>query len=184
MEISAHTFSLADRPRAGPFGSPGFACAVKTGPPSRLILSQASAGMGIAVLRHRFAFLVQFLCSCQRGRSFAPARSSCKAPRAGAVKTGRLWRPPAGLGLDGSEHGATLIAGWDAVAHDFMHSNARSLLRTAHAMRASLLASAIASTLWCNLFLAASIQALSPYRFQSLILTSTTQAACTNKARK
>src|ERR1700730_8959380 len=43
-----------------------------------------------------------------------------------------------------------------------MHSNLRSLLRTAQAMRASLLASAIASTLWCRRFLAASIQDLSP----------------------
>jgi hypothetical protein len=38
----------------------------------------------------------------------------------------------------------------------------RSLLRTAQAMRASLLASAIASTLRCSRFLAASIQGLSP----------------------
>jgi hypothetical protein len=30
----------------GPFGSPGFACAGKTDPPSRLILSQTSAGNG------------------------------------------------------------------------------------------------------------------------------------------
>ena len=30
------------------------------------------------------------------------------ASRAGAVKAGRSSRPPAGLGLDGSEHGATL----------------------------------------------------------------------------
>jgi hypothetical protein len=43
-----------------------------------------------------------------------------------------------------------------------MHSNLRSLLRTAQAMRASSLASAIASTLWCRRFLAASIQDLSP----------------------
>src|SRR4029077_308899 len=42
------------------------------------------------------------------------------------------------------------------------HSNLRSLLRTAQAMRASLLASAIASTLWCSRFLAALIQDLSP----------------------
>src|SRR6202040_105725 len=56
-----------------------------------------------------------------------------------------------------------------------MHSNLRSLLRTAQAMRASLLASAIASTLWCRRFLAASIQDLSPYRSQFFNLTSTTQ---------
>src|SRR5580700_3982451 len=41
-------------------------------------------------------------------------------------------------------------------------SKARPLASTAQAMRASLLASAIASTLWCNRFLAASIQDLSP----------------------
>jgi hypothetical protein len=44
MDISARAISLADRPRAGPFGSPVFACAGKTEPPSRLILSQTSAG--------------------------------------------------------------------------------------------------------------------------------------------
>src|SRR6266702_3654516 len=44
MDISAHAFSLADRPRLGPFGSPVFACAGKTETPSRLILSQTSAG--------------------------------------------------------------------------------------------------------------------------------------------
>src|SRR6202041_2964743 len=59
-------------------------------------------------------------------------------------------------------------------------SKARPLASTAQAMRASLLASAIASTLWCNRLLAASIQDLSPYRSQSFILTSTTHAACTN----
>src|SRR6266498_1041009 len=51
----------------------------------------------------------------------------------------------------------------------------RSLLRTAQAIRASLLASAIASTLWCSRFLAASIQGLSPWRSQLLGLISTTQ---------
>jgi hypothetical protein len=32
---------------------------------------------------------------------FVPACSTCRAPRAGAVKAGRSSRPPAGLGLDG-----------------------------------------------------------------------------------
>src|SRR5437879_2817599 len=41
-------------------------------------------------------------------------------------------------------------------------SKARPLASTAQAIRASLLASAIASTLWCNRLLAASIQDLSP----------------------
>jgi len=43
MDISARASSLADRPQTGPFGSPGFACAGKTEPPSRLVLSQTSA---------------------------------------------------------------------------------------------------------------------------------------------
>ena len=38
---------------SGPFGSPDFACAVKTDPPSRLNLSQTSAGSGKVMLRHR-----------------------------------------------------------------------------------------------------------------------------------
>src|SRR5260370_21137273 len=52
--------------------------------------------------------------------------------------------------------------GRDAISSVLTHSKARPLLRTAQAMRASLLASAIASTLWCNRFLAASIQDLRP----------------------
>ena len=51
-------------------------------------------------------------------------------------------------------------AGRDAVSSVLTHSKARLLLRAAHAIRASLLASAIVSTLWCNRFLAASIQDL------------------------
>src|SRR5262249_39124566 len=76
-------------------------------------------------------------------------------------------------------------AGRDAVAWVLSYSKARPLWRTAQAMRASLLASAIASTLWCSRFLAASIHDLSPYRshfFPSL--TKTTHAACTNRARR
>src|SRR5215472_6563703 len=53
-------------------------------------------------------------------------------------------------------------ADWDAVSLTLTHSKARPLWRTAQAMRASLLASAIASTLWCSRFFAASIQDLSP----------------------
>jgi hypothetical protein len=51
-------------------------------------------------------------------------------------------------------------------------------------MRASLLARAIASTLWCSRFLAASIQGLSPWRSPIYGLISTTNAACTNKTRR
>ena len=42
-------------------------------------------------------------------RFFIPTRHSGKPPRAGAVKAGRLFRrPPAGLGLESSEHGCTI----------------------------------------------------------------------------
>ena len=44
MDISVLAISLADRPHVGPFGSPVFACAGKTEPPSRLIFSQTVAG--------------------------------------------------------------------------------------------------------------------------------------------
>src|SRR5579864_4021127 len=37
-----------------------------------------------------------------------PGLHILEAARAGAVKAGRSLRPPEGLGLDGSEHGATL----------------------------------------------------------------------------
>jgi hypothetical protein len=43
-------------------------------------------------------------------RFSAPTRGRLKQPRAGAVKAGRFWRPPAGLGLDSSEHGCPLKA--------------------------------------------------------------------------
>src|SRR5262249_8843366 len=63
-------------------------------------------------------------------------------------------------------------------------SKPRPRARTLQAMRASLLASAIASTLWCSRLLAASIQGLSPYRSQFFGLSKTTQAAWTNSARR
>src|SRR6185369_17310259 len=75
-------------------------------------------------------------------------------------------------------------AGW-AVTSSILHaSKLRPRARTLQAMRASLLASAIASTLRCSRFLAASIQGLSPWRSQLMGLISTTQAACTNRTRR
>src|ERR1700757_3076337 len=88
------------------------------------------------------------------GRSFVPAFP---------------WRWPSplvsvlpGHALDGPRARREDHAGRDAIASVLTNSKARPLLRTAHAMRASLLASAMASTLWCSRFLAASIQDLSP----------------------
>src|ERR1700756_3730291 len=108
-----------------------------------------------------------FLCSRLAAvPSSRPARAD--APRARAVKAGRragpcplasvLPRPR----LDGPRARREDHAGRDAIASVLTNSKSRPLLRTAHAMRASLLASAMASTLWCSRFLAASIQDLSP----------------------
>ena len=129
-------------------------------------LSQTSAGQ--TKLHHRsiIPILRLFLCSCLAAvPSSRPAAAD--APRAGAVKAGRRTglasrfdaaRPR----LGGPEHGSEDHAGRDAIASVLTNSKARPLLRTAHAMRASLLASAIASTLWCSRFFAASIHDLSP----------------------
>jgi hypothetical protein len=95
----------------GPFGSPVFACAGKTDPPSRLILSQTSAGK-VWTTSSITPHLVQFLCSCRAAvPSSRPARAG--APRARAVKAGRHAgaAPRSGVSrprLDGPEHGATL----------------------------------------------------------------------------
>src|SRR5215472_5580922 len=53
-------------------------------------------------------------------------------------------------------------AGWVAASTTLPAAKLRPWARTLHAMRASLLASAIASTLRCSRLLAASIQGLSP----------------------
>jgi hypothetical protein len=97
----------------GPFGSPVFACAGKTDPPSRLILSQTSAGKGCR-LCHRL--LLASPCSFVRAlRPFLrPGLQSSIASRAGAVKAGPSRCPHALLStaarprLDGSEHGARI----------------------------------------------------------------------------
>src|SRR4029453_4287768 len=63
-------------------------------------------------------------------------------------------------------------------------SKCRPCARTLQAIRASLLASAIASTLRGSRFLAASIKDLSPWASPLFGLISTTHAACTNRTRK
>jgi hypothetical protein len=90
---------------SGPFGSPVCAHAGKTDPPSRLILSQTSAGNGTMS-----SFSPDQCSSFVRamGPFLRPGLRLFGASRAGAVKAGRSSRPPAGLGLDGPEHGATL----------------------------------------------------------------------------
>src|ERR1700758_3051875 len=167
MDISARAISLPDRPRPGHLGHQ---CSHAPGRPilhRRLILSQTSAGK----LNYFIDRLLILLCAVPLfvpgGRSFVPTCGATDAPRAGAVKAGRR----AGLAsrvraarpcLDGPEHGGEDYAGRDAIASVLTHVKARPLLRTAHAMRASLLASAMASTLYCSRFFATSIQDLSP----------------------
>ena len=65
-------------------------------------------------------------------------------------------------------------AGRVAASASLAASKLRPWARTPHAMRASLLASAIASTLRCSRLLAASIQGLSPQRSQFFDLIRTT----------
>src|SRR5207247_49682 len=73
----------------GPFGSPVFARAGKTDPPSRLILSQTSAGKRCLayVIGSSSSRAVPLFVPC--GRSFVPARACAATPRARVVKAGR-----------------------------------------------------------------------------------------------
>ncbi len=140
--ISARVRSHYRTGLSGPNGSPVFARAGKTDPPSRLILSQTSAG------NRCWGYVMILLISRS---SFVRAE-------------GRLFlRPGQRLGPRARRD---TQADRDVISSVLAYSNSRSLLRTAQAIRASLLASAIASTLWCSRFLAASIQGLSPWRSQ------------------
>ena len=112
MDISARASSLADRPRHGPSGSPVFACAGKTDPPSRLILSQTSAGGECGLGHCRLPFCAVPLL-VPRASFLHPGlrllRSAARRGRQGWPSLG----DPAGCGvsrprLDGLEHGARL----------------------------------------------------------------------------
>src|SRR5258707_13048090 len=89
MDISAHAFSLADRPQVGPFGSPVFACAGKTDPPS-LLTPILDLGWKLLIgLCHRLLLISPSSSVRAKGRSFVPTCRTSIAPRAGAVKAGR-----------------------------------------------------------------------------------------------
>src|SRR5258708_35581001 len=99
MDISAHAFSLADRPQVGPFGSPVFARARKTDPPS-LLIPLADLGWKLLIgLRHRLLLISRSSFVRAKGRSFVPARRTSIASRAGAVKAGRRAWLAAGSGV-------------------------------------------------------------------------------------
>ena len=96
----------------GPFGSPVFACAGKTDPPSSSILSQTSAGKGCCATSS-IAPLLAVPLFAPGGRSFVPAcaytRRRAQGPSRLAVAHGlascsSVSRPC----LDGPEHGATI----------------------------------------------------------------------------
>src|ERR1700738_3454039 len=57
MDISARAFSLPDRPRRGHLGSPVFACAGKTDPPSLLIPLADLGWKRLIGLRHRLLLI-------------------------------------------------------------------------------------------------------------------------------
>ena len=89
-----------------------FACAGKTEPPSRLILSQTSAGNGICYFIITCSLSVQFLCSCQEAvpssRPAVDLRRRAQGPSSLAVALTSPLARRSQARLDGTEHGATL----------------------------------------------------------------------------
>ena len=133
MDISARAISLASRPRPG---HQGHQCSHAPGRPILHLVSSSRRPRrvtGVEVTSSVAPHLVQFLRSCLA-----------------AILSSR----PARVRDTHADRGTIVFLA--------IHSKLRSLLRTAQAMRASLLASAIANTLRCSRFLAASIHALSP----------------------
>src|SRR4029077_1188288 len=98
----------------GPFGSPVFACAGKTDPPSRLILLADLGGkQAVGFMSSIAPYLYAVPLFVPEARSFVPACACAGAPRARGrqgwpsrllCSCSSLARPR----LDGSEHGATL----------------------------------------------------------------------------
>src|SRR6202171_1883232 len=104
---------ISGQASTGPFGSPVFACAGKTDPPS-LLIPLADLGWKLLIgLCHRLLLISPSSFVRAKGRSFVPARRTSIASRAGAVKAGRRAWLAAGSGvarprLDGTEHGARI----------------------------------------------------------------------------
>jgi len=78
---------ISGQASSGPSGSPVFACARKTGPPSRLILSQTSAGNRNWCYVIAGSLSVQFLCSCHEA---VPSSRPAFVPRRRAQRPSRL----------------------------------------------------------------------------------------------
>src|SRR5262245_47512886 len=126
------------------------------------VLAPAQAGA------HPRASILTFV-RPRRRLAFAPT-AGCRGRRAQMLSRLARGGPPVddGLGLDSVEHDGTLVmsgppyAGWDTGWDIVLTSKLRPWCSTLQAMRASLLASAIASTLWCSRLAAAAIQGLRP----------------------
>ena len=103
---------ISGQASTGPLGSPVFACAGKTDPPS-LLIPLADLGWKLLIgLRHRLLLISRSSFVRAKGRS-VPARGTSIASRAGAVKAGRhAWLAAssgiARLRLDRAEHGARI----------------------------------------------------------------------------
>lgn len=163
---------LSGQASCGPNGSPVFDHAGKTVPPSPAFFSQTSVGLYSGVNAHRVmvassssphipwfdlaAFPRPDLARCVRRRAqdgsrLAVAPAAPSASRFQAMpRGGRARRQPQ--------------AGRGDTSLNVRTSKSLPLASTAQAMRASLFASAIASTLWCSRFVAAPIQWARPWR--------------------
>ena len=112
MDISAHAFSLADRPRSG---HSGHQCSHALGRPNlHLVSPLADLGWKRLIgLCHRLLLISRSSFVRAKGRSFVPARTTSIASRAGAVKAGRRAWLAVGSGvarprLDRAEQGARI----------------------------------------------------------------------------
>src|SRR6266498_982350 len=140
----------------GPFGSPVFVRAGKTDPPSRLILSQTSAGnrcWGYVIDNSSSRTVPLFV--PKAGCSFVPAD---------------VWTP---------KHGATLKP-IGMSSHLSWRIRLALLAKDGPGDTGKLVGERDCQHVVVSRFLAASIQGLSPWRSQVFGLISTTQAACTN----
>jgi hypothetical protein len=149
MDISERAFSSPDRPRMGQTGHQG------SHAPGRPVLHLVSSSRRPRQENGTMSWLSPDQCSSfvramrpflRPGlRVFQGHRAQGSSRLAVALSSPSRRRFQASL--DGREHGAMLTLVGAAIAFVVAHSKLRPLLRTAHAMRASLLASAIASTL-------------------------------------
>src|SRR5260370_3148587 len=78
----------------GPFGSPVFACAGKTDPPSSSHPLADLGGEGMLVTSSIAPHFALFLCSFLGGRSFVPARPRRRPPRQGPRSPAGALSPP------------------------------------------------------------------------------------------